>query len=95
METARAIQQRASLKTCLSGKEVEHEAVIKVLEAARAAPSARNAQPTRFLVVKDPKKVRTVVRGAFSEGNQPVAEAPVLIFVCADPADGHDLPPKN
>lgn len=89
METTRAIHQRASLKARLSSKEVEHQAILKVLEAARAAPSARNTQPTRFVVVKDPQRVKSIVREAFSEGNQPVAQAPVLIFICANPADGN------
>ncbi len=35
METFEAIRNRASLKMCLSGREVEKEKILKVLEAGR------------------------------------------------------------
>jgi nitroreductase len=57
------------------------------LEAARLAPSARNNQPWRFIVVKGKENVETVVDKAFMEMNQIVREAPVLIIACANPGD--------
>jgi nitroreductase len=87
METEKVIQQRASLKACLSPNKIDPQAITSVLEAARAAPSARNNQPTQYLVINDPKTIQFLVKEAFSEGNQVVAHAPALIFICANPQD--------
>jgi nitroreductase len=86
-ETLETIVKRASLKVCLSAREVEQEKITKVLDAARFAPSARNAQPWRFIVVKGKDNVENVVTKAFFGFNQVAKEAPVLIIACANPAD--------
>lgn len=87
METIEAINKRAALKMHLSPREVEPEKIAKILAAARLAPSARNMQPWRFIVVNDRETVKTLVKSAFSDGNQIVGEAPVVIIACANPGD--------
>ena len=87
METLEAINKRASLKTHLSARDVEQDKIIKILEAAKLAPSARNNQPWRFIVIQGKGNVKNVVMRAFRETNQVVVEAPVLIIVCANPKD--------
>lgn len=87
METLEAINRRASLKTRLSTRDVEKEKIKKVLEAARLAPSARNNQPWRFIVVKGKENVKNVVTKAFGETNQVAKEAPVLIIAWGNPSD--------
>lgn len=87
METLETIGKRASLKRRLSARDIEQEKITIVLDAARMAPSARNMQPWRFIVVKGKKNVETVVTRAFEELNQVVREAPVLIIACANPSD--------
>ena len=87
METLEAINKRASLKTHLSTRDVEREKIVKILGAARLAPSARNNQPWRFIVIKGKKNVETVVDKTFMGMNQVVREAPVLILACANPSD--------
>jgi nitroreductase len=87
METLQTIGKRASLKACLSGRDVEQEKIEKVLEAAKLAPSALNKQPWRFIVVKGKKNVEAVVNRAFREANQVVREAPVIVIACANPSD--------
>ena len=87
METLRAINKRASLKTRLSARDVEQEKIAKILDAARLAPSARNRQPWRFIVVKSKEAVDTLVSRAFSETNLVAGEAPVIIIACANPGD--------
>jgi nitroreductase len=87
METLEAINKRASLKTHISARGVEEDKIVKILEAARLAPSSRNNQPWRFIVVKGKENVKTLVDKAFMEVNQIVKEAPVLIIVCANPSD--------
>ena len=87
METLETIGKRASLKNRLSAREVEQEKIAKVLDAARLAPSARNQQPWRFIVVQGKENVENVVTKAFFEFSQAFKEAPVLIFACANPSD--------
>ncbi len=87
METFEAIQKRASLKARLSAREIEPWKIARVLEAARLAPSSRNRQPWRFVVVKGKDAVVRVVEGSFRDANQVAKEAPVVIIACANPAD--------
>jgi len=87
METLETIGKRASLKARLSAREVEQDKIAKVLDAARLAPSARNQQPWRFIVVQGKENVENVVTKAFFEFSQAFKEAPVLIFACANPSD--------
>jgi coenzyme F420-0:L-glutamate ligase / coenzyme F420-1:gamma-L-glutamate ligase len=47
-----AIRKRRSIRK-YSNQPVAEDAVLEVLEAARWAPSAHNAQPWRFIVLKD------------------------------------------
>ena len=46
------VNKRESVRGYLD-KEVEKEKIIKIIEAARVAPSACNAQPWKFVVVND------------------------------------------
>jgi nitroreductase len=87
METLDVIQQRCSLKGHFSGREIEEEKINIILEAARVAPSARNTQPWRFIVVRRKDLVQELVTAAFSEVNQSAAAAPVIIVLCARPGD--------
>lgn len=87
MNTFEVITNRASLKNHISSRKVEQEKINRVLEAARIAPSARNTQPWRFIVVQGKKAVETLVSGAFAEANMMVKQAPVVIIACANPAD--------
>ncbi len=87
METLEAIKKRASLKAHLSGRDVESEKIDKVLHAASLAPSARNRQPWRFIVVRGREAVETLVSRAFNETNRVVMEAPIIIVACANPSD--------
>ena len=86
METLDAIRKRCSLKTHLSTKPVEAEKIEQVLEAARLAPSARNLQPWRFVVVQGDEAVGELAT-AFNETNQEVRNATVIIIVCAREED--------
>jgi nitroreductase len=83
VQTLEAISKRCSLKTHLSNKPVEPEKIEQVLEAARLAPSARNLQPWRFVVVQGDEAIDELVQGAFPDSNQVMKEAPLLIVICA------------
>ena len=53
MKVMEAIAERRSIRS-FSGQPVEEEKLLHVLEAGRMAPSARNMQDWKFVVVKDP-----------------------------------------
>jgi nitroreductase len=62
---------------------IPEDVLNKVLEAARVAPSGKNFQPWKFIIVRDMKK-----RGelAVASRNQSfVAQAPVVIVACGFP----------
>lgn len=87
METLEAIRKRCSLKAHLSGRAIEPEMINTVLGAACLAPSARNMQPWRFVVVQGSKEVENLVQAAFSGPGTVVAQAPVVLVVCSRPED--------
>ena len=86
MQTLEAIRKRCSLKLHLSKRPIEPEKVDLVLEAARLAPSARNLQPWRFVVVQGDEAIDELAT-AFNETNQEVRNAPLIIVVCAREED--------
>src|SRR5512139_4019373 len=87
METLTAIRKRCSLKNHLGSREIEAEKINSILNAAILAPSARNTQPWRFVVVQGKEAVENLVDRAFSENNTVARQAPVIIVVYATPED--------
>ncbi len=69
-------------------RRVESEKLERMLEAARMAPSACNAQPWKFVVVTDPELARKVGRATAGLGmNKFAREAPVHILVVEESAN--------
>lgn len=62
-------------------RPVPHEALECVLDCARYAPSAREAQPWRFVVVRDPITRSRIATAAFNHPH--VRTAPILVVCCA------------
>jgi nitroreductase len=93
LETLDAIRKRCSLKLHLSKKPIEPEKLEQVLEAARLAPSARNLQPWRFVVVQGDEQIDQLAT-AFNENNQEVRNASAIVVVCARELDGVERPGK-
>ena len=86
METFEAIHKRCSLKMHLSGRPIEEEKIQAVLKAGQLAPSARNTQPWRFILVRDRETIETLTQ-AVPEANQVISQAPAIIVACARPGD--------
>lgn len=84
MDVKDAIGNRRSIRQYDSA-EVPPHVIAEVLDAARRAPSGCNAQPWRFVVVKDRQIVEALKRHeAFPQSF--VYSAPVIIVCCGDPA---------
>lgn len=80
MEITEAIRARRSIRS-YEDRPIEEEKLTRVLDAGRLAPSARNLQDWKFIVVKDEEKRQKLSEAAM---NQPyVARAPVVIAACA------------
>ncbi|QDP42223.1 nitroreductase family protein [Radiobacillus deserti] len=65
-------------------KEVTHETLMSILEAARWAPSSMNLQPWRFIVART-QEDREKFRSFVMEGNQGwSSKAPVLVLILSE-----------
>lgn len=92
MELQKAIEDRRSIRK-FKNIDVDNELIIKLLEVARIAPSAKNLQPWRFYIAKGDikNKIAQLMKdyhknnpintaGMLSTANA-IEEAPVLILV--------------
>ena len=69
-------------------RPVEREKMERILEAARMAPSACNAQPWKFVVVTDHELAQKVGKAAAGLGmNKFAKDAPVHILVVEESAN--------
>ena len=76
MEVIEAIARRESVRS-YEDRPVPEDKLLKVLDAARLAPSASNRQRRKFIVVRDEKRRREL--SAATGGQRHVAQAPVVI----------------
>ncbi|MFW5814938.1 MAG: nitroreductase family protein [Spirochaetota bacterium] len=73
------IERRASVRS-YTDEPVSQEALERILEAGRLAPSAKNRQSWRFVVVTDAGAREQIEDAAF--GQEYVGKAPVVIAIC-------------
>lgn len=88
MNVFEAIKKRRSVRGYLQ-KAIPDKVLASVLEAGRLAPSAKNRQEWRFIVVKDPQLREKLVEAA--NGQSFVGQAPVVIVACGVD-DGYLMP---
>jgi len=82
MKVLEAIQKRRSVRK-YKEDPIPEEVLLRVLEAARLAPSGKNFQPWKFIIVKDKalkKKLAEASAGQFF-----IARAPIIIVGCGFP----------
>jgi nitroreductase len=82
------VQSRASIRQ-YDERAVSDTDIIAIVEAARRAPSAENAQPWRFVAVKSAASREALARVCFSGIFSPTrfaARAPLLVALCAERA---------
>lgn len=85
MDVMEAIRTRRSVRS-YEDRPVEEEKLAAVLEAGRLAPSAKNLQEWRFVVVRDAETRKKLMVAAKDQSF--VGEAPVVIACCAE-TDNH------
>jgi nitroreductase len=79
MALLKEILERRSIRQ-FKKTPVEREKLERVLEAARLAPSAKNRQQWRFVVLQKATLRERVKEAAF--GDEKVGQAPVIIALC-------------
>jgi nitroreductase len=82
------VQQRRSLRSYLP-TPVEPEKLEYILESARLAPSWKNLQCWRFIVVEDLEQ-RQALANIYTEsnpGSKALLQAPLVIVLCAVPTE--------
>jgi nitroreductase len=82
MKVLEAIQKRRSVRK-YKENPIPEEALLRVLEAARLAPSGKNFQPWKFIIVKDKALKEKLARA--SAGQYFIARAPIIIVGCGFP----------
>jgi len=86
-EVLRAIKERRSIRA-FKHDPVEPEKVEAILEAGRWAPSGRNTQPWRFVLVQSPEKRQELAK-LVPQGDM-VRTAPITLAILRDRQAGYD-----
>lgn len=81
MEFQEVLRKRRMIRA-YTAEDVTDQQVWRLLRNAARAPSAGHTQPQEFIVIRDPQVKRRLAEAALDQSF--VAEAPVVIAVCAD-----------
>jgi nitroreductase len=84
MELLPEILRRRSVRS-FTAKPIEKEQIDRILEAGRLAPSAKNRQEWRFVVVQKKETRERIQEAAF--GQEHVGEAAAIVAVCTTNID--------
>jgi len=76
MDIYEVIKKRKSVRNYRSNP-ISNEVLMRILDTARFAPSSRNSQEYKLIVVKDPGKIEEISKAAF--GINFIKEAPIVI----------------
>ncbi len=80
MDVFEAIQQRRSIRK-YEDRPVTQKSLLKILDAARLAPSAKNREPWHFIVVTEAEKKKALSRGTYAKF---LVGVPIVIVACGD-----------
>lgn len=90
MEVRSAIEQRRSIRAFDYDRPVSDQDVARIVEAGRLAPSWKNLQPWRFVVVRS-AEMRARIAGCVPPGNPSqatIAKASAVIVLLGVPEEG-------
>jgi len=82
VDVVEAIERRRSIRR-FKNDPIPEAMIHRILEAARLAPSAENAQPWSFIVVRDRQTKGALARLCFRQESL-IRQAPVLIAACGE-----------
>ncbi|MDR3200399.1 MAG: nitroreductase family protein [Spirochaetales bacterium] len=80
MDLLPEIKNRRSIRR-FTEQGIGPDSLERILEAGRLAPSAKNRQPWRFIVIQEAEKRRIFEQASF--GQEHVGKAPVIIACCS------------
>ena len=80
MDVQEAIRARKSIRK-YSSKEIPEEKLTKMLEAMRLAPSAKNLQPWKFIIISDEEIKKKLIPACREQTF--IADAPIIVVGCA------------
>ncbi len=80
MDIIKEIKDRASVRK-FKNKKIDRSIIDRILEAGRVAPSAKNRQPWRFIVIDDDNLKSRVEKAAY--GQEYVGNAGAVIAACS------------
>lgn len=83
METLTCIRTRREIRDYLE-KAIPDDALLKILEAGRLAPSSKNSQPWHFMVIRNKETLRKI--SELTPTGAHLAKAPLAIAVLMDQA---------
>lgn len=86
MSVLKVIQKRRSIRRYRK-ESISEEVLQRVLEAARLAPSGKNFQPWKFIIVQDDELKKKLAKASAEQHF--MAEAPVIIVACGFPEDSY------
>lgn len=84
MNIYEAIHTRKSVRSYLP-KEIPNDILTRILDTARLAPSANNAQDWRFVLIRETQTKREIMKMANNQAF--IAEAPAVLVCCGVGAD--------
>jgi len=80
MEFYEAVRKRLSVRS-YKPDPIPEGVLGRILEAGRLAPSAKNIQPWKFIIIRDSEVKKALVPAC--RGQAFIAEAPIVICACA------------
>jgi nitroreductase len=88
MDVVEAIKTRRSIRA-YQPTPIPDDKLMAILNSVRHAPSAKNAQPWKLIIVRDEELKRKLIRAC---NNQKfVAEAPIVIAACANMDEAYGM----
>lgn len=88
MDTLKCIHTRREIRDYLD-KPIPQDALQKILEAGRLAPSSKNSQPWHFIVIREKETLRKI--SELTPTGAHIAKAPLAIAVLMDCAKLPDV----
>ena len=88
MDVYTTIKTRRAIRK-FDDRPIDDKTLLKILEAGRLAPSSKNSQPVRFIIVRNKDKLRELSKMTYTGDYLP--DAPVAIAVITEEAKLADV----